>query len=63
MAIQRANAMAGKSSRFWVALLNAGGCWKIERRRVRTAIRVNHCLRLEVSSMLLTLMNEMEKKV
>lgn len=62
MAIQRANAMAGKSSRFWVALLNAGGCRKMERRRVRTAMRVNHCLR-EVSSLLLTLMNEMDKKV
>jgi hypothetical protein len=34
--------MAGNRSRFWVALLNAGGCWKIERRLVRVAITLNH---------------------
>jgi hypothetical protein len=27
-----------------VALLKAGGCWKMERRRVRRHIRLNHCL-------------------
>ena len=36
--------MAGKRYKFCVDLLKAGGCWKILRRRVRTAIRVNHCL-------------------
>jgi hypothetical protein len=40
--IAKANRMAGKRSRFWVALLNTGGCWKIERRLVRVAITLNH---------------------
>jgi hypothetical protein len=40
--IANANRMAGNRSRFWVALLNAGGCWKIERRLVRVAITLNH---------------------
>lgn len=44
MAMQRAKAIAGKSSRFWVRLLKAGGCWKMESRRVRTARMLNHCL-------------------
>jgi hypothetical protein len=40
--IAKANRIAGNRSRFWVALLNAGGCWKIERRLVRVAITLNH---------------------
>ena len=44
MAIQNANKIAGKRRRFCVLLLKAGGCWKMDRRRVRTAMRLNHCL-------------------
>lgn len=44
MAMTRAKAMAGKSQRFCVCLLKQGGCWKMLRRRVRTAMRLNHCL-------------------
>ncbi len=36
-----AKRMAGNRARFWVALLKIGGCWKIERRRVRVAIKLN----------------------
>ena len=42
--MHNAKAMAGKRRRFCVCLLNAGGCWKMERQRVRIARRVNHCL-------------------
>lgn len=45
IATQRANTIDGNISRFWVFLLKAGGCWKILRRRVRTARMLNHCLR------------------
>jgi hypothetical protein len=45
MAMQNANRIAGKRSRFCVLLLKTGGCWKMDRRRVRTAMRLNHCLR------------------
>jgi hypothetical protein len=34
IAMPRAKTMAGKRRRFCVRLLKAGGCWKIERRRV-----------------------------
>ena len=43
-AMTTANRIAGKSHRFCVRLLKIGGCWKIERRLVRTASRLNHCL-------------------
>lgn len=43
-AMQSANKIAGKRSRFCVRLLKAGGWSNIDRRRVRTAIRLNHCL-------------------
>lgn len=36
-----AKRMAGNKARFCVALLKIGGCWKIERRRVRVAITLN----------------------
>jgi hypothetical protein len=36
-----AKRIAGKRARFWVALLKIGGCWKMERRRVLVAIRLN----------------------
>ncbi len=45
IAIQRAKAMAGNKYQFWVCLLKSGGCWKILRRRVRKAIKLNHCLK------------------
>jgi len=38
------NPMAGNRYRFCVFLLNRGGCWKMERRQVRRARRLNHCL-------------------
>lgn len=41
----RANKIAGKRYRFCVSLLNRGGCWMMDRRRVRTANKLNHCLR------------------
>jgi hypothetical protein len=41
----REKMMAGNSQRFWVILLKAGGCWKMDRRRVLVAKRLNHCLR------------------
>lgn len=44
IAISREKRMAGNSHRFCVRLLKAGGCWKMLRRRVRMAIRTNHCL-------------------
>lgn len=44
IAITNAKRIAGKMYRFWVTLLKTGGCWKILRRRVRRAMRLNHCL-------------------
>ena len=38
------NRMAGKSHRFCVSLLNAGGCWNIESLLVLVANRLNHCM-------------------
>lgn len=36
-----AKRIAGNRARFCVALLKIGGCWKMERRRVRVAIKLN----------------------
>ena len=47
-----AKRMAGKSFRFCVALLKAGGAWKILHRLVRTASKLNHCLGVRVSDLL-----------
>lgn len=53
MAITRANAIAGNRYRFCVALLNAGGCWKMLSRRVRRAIRANHCMTTRLTKYIL----------
>lgn len=43
-AMASANSIAGKRYQFCVCLLKSGGCWKMDRRRVRTQRRLNHCL-------------------